>query len=207
MKTNIKTLPPRWRRAARQKGVVLWITLMILVVLLGATLVIARNTALGQNIAGNLGFKKNTTQAGDYGTEQARAWLMQHIKADLLFSDKPADAYWASWRVLSDDPNEFDWSQAKSAGTSTDHAVDYVIHRMCRFPGRTSGEIMGAPAGGDPAPLGTQECVFVPDGDGDGTIDGASAQLGSKAKRPFYRVTSRIKGPRKTVSYVQSMLY
>jgi len=191
-----------------QKGVVLWITLMIMVVLLGATLLIARNTATGLGIAGNLGFKKNATLVGDLGTEEALKWLNGQSKKT-LYKDDVQSGYWASWGKHSDDPHSFDWENARTVVSSGNHTVDYVIHRMCRFPGENSGTITeeDTSATNGKKVLGQQECVYASNTQGQKDIGAAAAQLPPKVGKPFYRVTSRIKGARNTASYVQSMVY
>jgi len=195
----------------KQKGVVLWVTLMVLVVLLGATLVIARNTTIGQSIAGNIGFKKNATQVADYGVEKARAWLSERLDDEkktpvrtkqYLEKDHIDFAYWASWGTFSDDPKDFAWDVAKEVFVDGQE-VKYVIHRMCRLPGKTTPA-----AQSNTGTKVKQECVFVPGEDcADCSIGSQASKLPFDVKRPFYRVTSRVRGPRNTVSYVQTMLY
>jgi len=195
-------------RKSAQKGVVLWMTLMIMVVLLGATLLIARNTATGLGIAGNLGFKKNATLVGDLGTEEALKWLNGQSKKT-LYKDDVQSSYWASWGEHSDDPHSFDWKNARTVVGSGGYTVDYVIHRMCRFPGENIGTITEEDASttNGKKVLGQQECVYASNTQGQKDIGAASAQLPPKVGKPFYRVTSRVKGARNTVSYVQSMVY
>ena len=204
---KLKAIPHRLAGAGRyrQGGVVLWITLVVLVVLLAASVLIARNTTLGQGIAGNLGFKRNATMAGDLGTEVARTWIGGRTKI-ALHDDDLDQGYVANWGALSDDPNDsnaFDWSKAVNAGGSAGNSVSYLIHRMCRFSGPTEGAIVDASG----AALGVQECIYVSNPDGDRTVGSQASNFPPAVRNPFYRVTSRIVGPRNTVSYVQSMLY
>lgn len=185
----------------RQHGVVLWISLVVLVVLLAASTLIVRNTTLGQGIAGNLGFKRNATLAGDLGTEAARAWLVgQFGNSEALQQDIASGGYYATWGTGYDDPAAFPWGNAVLAGGGSGNQVRYLIHRMCRYAGPTSGTV--------PAPAGVlQECVYISNADGDKTGGSQASVFPSAAKSPFYRVTSRVVGPRGTVSFVQSMLY
>lgn len=184
-----------------QSGVVLWISLMVLVVLLAASVVIVRNTSLGQGIAGNLGFKKNATLAGDQGTEAARAWLATQNKVTLQ-SDIVPQGYFSSWGTAFDDPATYAWGSAveSTSDNGSGNRVSYLIHRMCRFTGPTNGA--GSGSAGIP-----QECVYASKPPHDTTGGPQSASFPTAITNPFYRVTSRVVGPRNTVSYVQTMLY
>lgn len=184
-----------------QNGVVLWISLMVLVVLLAAAVAIVRNTSLGQGIAGNLGFKKNATFAGDQGTEAARAWLATQNKITLQ-NDIVAQGYYSSWGTDFDDPTTFSWTNAveSTSNNGTGNQVSYLVHRMCRFTGPTNGA--GSGSAGIP-----QECVYASKAPHDTTSGSQAAVSPAAITNPFYRVTSRVVGPRNTVSYVQTMLY
>jgi hypothetical protein len=73
--------------------------------------------------------------------------------------------------------------------------VWYIIHRLCKIDGTLSA------AG--------QECV-IPQGDVEkGTGGGGASGPGVSAvvKRPYFRVTARVVGPRDTVSYVQMVMF
>jgi len=184
-----------------QNGVVLWISLMVLVVLLAAAVAIVRNTSLGQGIAGNLGFKKNATFAGDQGTEAARAWLATQNKITLQ-NDIVAQGYYSSWGTDFDDPTTFSWTNAveSTSNNGSGNQVSYLVHRMCRFTGPTNGA--GSGSAGIP-----QECVYASKAPHDTTGGSQAAVFPAAITNPFYRVTSRVVGPRNTVSYVQTMLY
>jgi len=193
-----------------QKGVVLWITLVVMVVMLAAALLIVRNTALGQGISGNLAFKKGSVLAGDVGIEVAREWLADKKKKNALYRNETG--YFATWNEFADDPNDFDWSKAvevkmsqTSVTSENGNKVSYLIHRMCKFPGRTQGALHENPGAADKKYLGNQECVYV-SGAGNCLMVGC-VDTEEIVAQPFYRVTSRTIGPRNTVSYVQAMLY
>jgi len=196
----------------QQKGVVLWITLMIMVVLLGATLLIARNTAIGLGIEGNLAFKKNATALGDVGTEEALQWLQNQSGATLYeraAKDKDRGHYFPTWNALTDDPTKLGWEDARAVterNVSDGYSVDYIIHRMCKVEGLPSAGMRYKPnPDGTRTALGVQECVYAASKEGSRMV--GVNPLPPKVGNVFYRVTSRVKGPRNTVSYVQSMVY
>jgi hypothetical protein len=185
----------------QQRGVVLWVSLMVLVVLLATAVALVRNSSLGLGIAGNLGFRENATLAGDLGTEKARVWLSANTGS--LLNDVSASGYFASWGDYSEDPETLDWAQSVLETATDGNTVQYLIQRMCLCPGpATPGAECKAPYTGK-----TQECVYLSQDTPDKTLGSQQAALPAGNVVPFYRVTSRIKGPRDTVSYTQSMLY
>lgn len=198
----------------KQQGVVLYVALVVLVVMMGATVAILRSTSSGQNIAGNIGFRQNAESVSGEGTEMARAWLMAPAQTDLILgADITAQGYFATWNggVLTAgaafnpvDPAVFNW---KVAGESlpgpvvairatlddgTGNEVRYVIHRMC-------------PALGSTTAVG-QECAFPPPPVTWGSHWG-SGPAATTLTKPFFRITVRTTGPRNTVSVTQTMLF
>jgi len=63
------------RSARRQRGVVLFIALIVLVAMTLAGIAMFRQIGAGVIIAGNTAFKENATSVGDLGIEGARGWL------------------------------------------------------------------------------------------------------------------------------------
>jgi len=197
-----------------QRGVVLFIALIILVAMSLAGIALMRSVDTGTVIASNLAFRQNATYVGDLGIEAARSWLLNTATATLLETDSTANSYYATWGatidLLGNDTDAtttaYDWS---SSGTSklvtaapftppTGYEVRYVIQRLCKDPGSPSD------------PLAT--CVKAA-----GTVGSASS--GTKGAATYgnyalgspvaavYRVTVRVTGPRNTRSYVQSVVF
>lgn len=208
----------------RERGVVLFIALIVLVAMTLAGLALMRSVDTNVLIAGNLAFRQGATMAGDWGIEDARLLLQTNTGSGVttLNTDNPAlaqaggipnppwpnTAYYANWQAgfdltgntasLADD---FDWGLARDMGTdAAGNAVRYVIHRLCS-------------AAGDPAAggAGAIECIKSAGGAAGATegtkgvaLYGGMALPGTKAVN--YRITVRIIGPRNTVSYVQAVL-
>ena len=176
--------------ARRQQGVVLYVALVVLIAMMLAGVAMLRSVGTGVAVAGNLSFKQNALLAGDRGVEAAVPWLVAQTVGTLQ-SDVPAHGYFATWDE-GFDPRSFDWSgaavQEATADDGAGNRVRYVIHRMCKLP--------GSPLGG----VGGQECSTY------GDIVRVSTGAGV-APRPLFRVTSRVDGPRNTVSYVQVVVY
>jgi type IV pilus assembly protein PilX len=195
-----------------QRGVVLFIALIILVAMSLAGLALMRSVDTGTLIASNLAFRQGTTFVADLGVEAARAWLQGASTSDLEDNKVVAStsAYYASWAddidLLNNDSRpDFDWT---SSGPSiavtaspytppTGYTVRYVIHRLC-------GSIGSAAT--------ITDCIKTV-----GTASGSSA--GSKGAAVYgayalaapvsaiYRVTVQVTGPRNSRSYVQTIVF
>lgn len=188
------------RLAKRQGGAVLFIALIVLVAMSLAGIALIRGVDTTNLIAGNLAFRQSATHGGDWGAERARDWL-QSQAASALYNDAPASGYFAAIQSGLDftgvDPSkvDFDWANnSYDAGADpAGNTVRYVIHRMC--------ELAGNP--------GSVNCVRTSAG---GTASGTKggATYGSFAlpstSQIYYRITTRVTGPRNTVSYVQVMV-
>jgi Tfp pilus assembly protein PilX len=193
------------RRA--QRGVVLFVALIILVAMTLAGIALMRSVDTNVLIAGNLAFRQANTMYADTGVEAARAWLTANVAS--LNNNQPAGAtwYWANYQLgldfisgTSSTADDYNWSQAATVA-SPDPAfeITYVIHRLCGGTGAptdASAKCMQASAGSGAGSsgLGTKGIVSY----------GGQALPGTSTI--FYRVTVRVRGPRNTLSYVQAIL-
>lgn len=183
-----------------QRGAVLFIALIVLVAMSLAGIALIRGVDTTNLIAGNLAFKQNAMHGGDWGLEEARAWLQSKSAPD-LYNNDPGQGYYAAMQTGLDftrtDPSlpDFDWENSSfNAGADpAGNAIRYVIHRMC--------DLAGNP--------GSVNCVrTTAGGTSDSTKGGATyggAALPSTSQI-YYRITARVTGPRNTVSYVQMMV-
>ena len=180
----------------RQRGVVLFIALIVLVAMTLAGIAMFRQIGAGVIIAGNIAFKENATSVGDLGIEAARGWLVGSGSAALQVDQAPG--YVSTWN-LAFNPVTHTWTSANSTLVSADdgtgNEVRYVIHRLC------------ASAGSVNDPL--QSCVTVGSAAAGGSKGGGAYGVLplSNTTAPYFRVTVRVLGPRNTVSYVQSIMY
>ena len=203
----------RWAPPRSERGVVVFIALIVLVAMTLAGLATLRASGSAILTAGNLGFRQGATVAGDLGGETGLAWLKKQGPLTLEARD-PAKGYYATWNDLEPplaagltfNPmtwGDANWKNAARAVQVNAGAVDaagnrvsYVIHRMCAQAGAIAGT--GAPA--------SQECVTLSDpGKGGPKEAGQKALVGTS--QVYYRITARIEGPKNTVSYVQTMVY
>lgn len=188
-----------------QKGVVLFITLIVLVAMTLAGIALVRSVATTTLIAGNLSFQQSATMSGDTGIETAVSWLETNNTGTTLYQNNlpqgyvaakqdPAvgqswDAFWANQLVPS--------GQIRTlAQDVAGNTVSYVIHRMCSptIPQPFAPTSVGANCASSPATIS-----------GSGSKSAGIVQLQSSSQS-YYRITSRIAGPRNTVSYVQAIV-
>ena len=183
----------RLRRA--QRGVVLFIALIVLVAMSLAGVALLRGVDTGTIIAGNLAFRQTS----------------MHVAVSTPRSSAtPASNYYATWQaaldLLGNDPSktDYDWSTSvpiPSGSTyepPSGYTVRYVIHRLCE----NSGDPTGSSA----------NCIKVSGATG----TAASGTKGAAAYGTYaitvptsamYRITVRVTGPRNAQSYVQATIY
>ena len=180
-----------------QDGVVLMMALIVLVAMTLAGIALVRSVDTSNIIAGNLAFKQAATNSGDIGTETAIGWLEANNNAS-LFLPAVAGGYYA---VRSDPAPNQSWDEYWStlapvtlAADAAGNTVSYVIQRLCNGPG-------------DPNQTPPIGCAVSRTSGVAGT---SSKTAGSVAliwsNQVYYRITSKIEGPRKTVSYVQTIV-
>jgi type IV pilus assembly protein PilX len=211
--------PRRFRApATTQHGMVLVIALIVLVIMTMGTLAMVRSIDTGNLVAGNLSFKQGATAAGDIGTEAAIAWLQARIGTAELYQDSPENGYYATSMDLLDvsggknDPAlaRVDWdfndcqgaqaancvtpSPALDAGNG--NTVSTMIHRLCAQPldpNSSLNSCVNALQSGD-ASAKRGELKY---GD-DKRFGGQPAE--------YYRITTRVKGPKNTVSLIETVV-
>jgi hypothetical protein len=197
-----------------------------------AAVALIRSVDTSTIIAGNLAFKQAATTSGDAGTEAAIAWLKAVDAANNAINvigdanhpfnkdhgaGHPSDLYYSAGYYPKLDPTRsltdssgtgFKWDDTDSVLVGTDssgNTVRYVIQRVCRnpvAPDTTATQIQNA------------DCLFsgaIQDTSGQAVLlpqdicKGAGCPKAGQS--PQIRITSRITGPRNTVSYVQAFVY
>lgn len=196
--------------AARERGVVLLIALIVLVAMTLAGLGMMRSIDTGTIVAGNIGFREAAVATGDSGIESARTWLIANLAS--LDNDQPAAGYYSTRQDSLDitgnrteggldgvnwggsDPSQPVSAFTLGAVDSSGNTVYYLIHRLCSMPGSING------AGQSCATVGISTI-----GSTQNAPDYSSYAL-SIQNQVYYRVTARVNGPKNTVSYVQAVL-
>jgi len=205
MLTMLTLVPARGTPRRRQAGVVLMMALIVLVAMTLAGIALVRSVDTSNVIAGNLAFQQAATHAGDAGTEAAVNWLQTNNSGTTLHANIYGQGYAAS---RSDPAGGQTWAAFWStvlvpagqvvtlAPDAAGNTVSYTIQRLCN-------------AVGDPTTVGpsSPDCAVT---QSTGSVSSSSKTAGTVAllysSQIYYRVTTRIAGPRNTVSYVQTIV-
>ena len=198
---------------SRQRGVVLMIALIMLVAMTLGGLALVRSVNMTNIIAGNLAFQQGATNSGDTGVELAVNWLEANSGPTLYSSfaaqgysatrGDPApgqswDAYWRASlfaQAVTVNPNvpgcfiPYTTSAPNAAGNT----VSYAIQRLCANPFAPTSANAGC----------SQPPPTISTGS---SSKGAGVVALTYSSQVYYRITSRIAGPRNTVSYVQAIV-
>lgn len=184
------------KSSRHQQGVVLFVALIVLIIMTLAGLALLRQMGVGTSIAGNVAFKENATSVADRGTEFANDWLVKNYA--ITANDSIANGYLSSWGTIVD-PTAFDWSgQSRTLvddQAQTGNTTRFIIHRLCEFAGMSAL---------DPG----QRCSDSPVLNAGESRAGAGypGVLPGALTKPFFRITTRVDGPRNTISYTQVLV-
>jgi type IV pilus assembly protein PilX len=203
----------------RQQGVILIIALIVLVAMTLAAIALVRSVDTGGLVAGNLAFKQAAAAAGDAGTEAAIAWLTPKVGTSALYNDQPTAGYYATSQDMVDmsgtqhNPNMalIDWDfnncnsitasaciqPAAAVAAGADNSVTYIINRLCAIQGdpNASGNSCATYKSSSTSSPKKSELKY---GD-DKRFEPLPAE--------YYRITSRVKGPKNTISLVETVVH
>lgn len=188
-------------RPQTQRGVVLVIALIVLVAMTLAAISMTRSIDTANVVAGNMAFKQATLQASDLGAKAAYDWLVANSGGTTLQNTDPGRGYFSARPAA--EPNWFDsanWGSGFPLNGGTPDAagnvVTYMIHRMCTLPDTAYNGSVGGVA---------NQCALTFPTAGGAT--GGSMAVGATQfegiPQLFYRITTRVDGPRNTVSITQ----
>ncbi len=193
------------QRAARQRGMSLMLTLIVLLAMMLAAIGVIRSADTSNIIAGNLSFQQAAVHSGDTGIEAAAAWLEGHAGGN-LWNDNQAAGYHSSSTGESPAPGQSwddfwtahlqPWGVVTLPMDAAGNTVAYTIHRMCPTPN-------AAPMVVNNSCASSTQMVAANNG---ATSQGAGQTALIPVTQQFYRITIQIRGPRNTLSYVQAMV-
>ncbi len=212
MSPDVHVHRPHRGAATRQRGVVLFVALIAMVVLSLAAVALMRSVDSGSSISGNLAFKQATIGPVNYAIEQATWALFEgpvgsripdpfvhnatyHYYANIQpgesASGVPAVVYGSA------PPYPF----ATYTDPTTGYQVKWVIERLCQGWLPAPGPYTGDPLTSD----GLKACdTMVPKvSQGRTTMEINTPPV---PPVPLYRVSIRIEGPNNTVTYAQALL-
>lgn len=202
-RTRSRHLAPR-----AERGVVLFIALLVMVALSLAGIALIRSVDTATIVTGNLAFKQAAAASVDRGFEQAIERLFNPVPPpgvsspviDNKLADNTAQNYFASVRRVAGDIPEIPAELASRKAfldarltmipaDDAGNAVMYVIERMCSAPGPAVGSNCNLSSSALGADAGTQHYEGL-----------------GRPGDAYYRVTVRVEGPRKTVAYAQAIV-
>lgn len=199
----------------KQSGVVLVIALVVLVAMTMAAIALVRSVDTTNIIAGNLAFRQSATHAADAGIDDALYVLLPSLVAanQLNVATCPAGFGYLSFHQPNLDPPNQTWDQfwtsmgtcpkTMSQNTNGDtlnaagrivalsSTIQYVVESMCSLNGQ-------AGTCSTPPPSAITSCS--------GSDVGGATQKCMAVNRKYYRVTTRVQGPRNTISYIQAIV-
>ena len=209
---TMHTIVGRQRRIAHrrsQRGIVLFIALLVMVGLAIAGVALLRSTDTATTVTGNLVLKQAAISAVDRGVERAVHALWESAPTLDRTQHAPAQNFYACLRsttgacmavnavvpkipdllLSSDGCSGAGLGSGLIANDDAGNRSCYVIERMCLNAGPAVASNCNLASGAFGADPGTEHYVgLVRPGDA------------------FYSVTVRVEGPRNTVSYAQAML-
>ena len=211
--TPVRRPPGASRPAARsQRGVVLFVALIGMVMLSLAAVALLRSVDSGTSIAGNLAFKQASIGPVNYAIEEANYNLFEGPPGSRIadpFNHDAAFRYYANLQpgesasgipAMIYGPS-YTYPFATYTDPTTGYEVRWVIERMCQGSAPAPGPYLGDPL----TTTGLQACdLLVP-----------KVALGRTTMKlvginvppqPLYRVTVRVDGPANTVTYAQATL-
>lgn len=192
------------RSAGHQRGMVLVVALIVLVLVTLGALAVMRSVDTTTLLTGNLAFQQASLRASDTGVEAAITMLQTKaasVGSVDLNSNDSSNGYFATLQSTDSPSAGQSWRafwaanlDSNSVTMPTDqfgNTVQYVVHRLC-----TNAQ----------APTAGGQCVSSA---GAATTTGnaeeaGQLQLQGSNSRIYYRITVRVTGPRRTESYVQT---
>jgi type IV pilus assembly protein PilX len=204
----------------QQQGIVLIIALVAIVAMTFAVYAMMRLSTSSLGVAGNISFKKNATSAADRGVEDAITFITS--KSALALGADLAPRYYATWNagaVTEFNPLTHDWSTTTAHQVIADDGygnnIMYVIHRLCAnlgSPTALTQECVRPSSLNNKGGSGVSRSGSATASGGSGSVvgtGGSGTVVGATAATPgaFYRITTRVAGPRNTLSYTQVIVY
>ena len=185
--TRMRYLP------SRQRGIVLVVTLIALMILLLTSVALIRSTDANLQIAGNLAFKRDLINQAERAVPQIQTVFTTGALSGVGARENTsvANNYYATVQASNDSgiPDVLMAIDDSNANNIYDAAsgvtIRYVIDRMCLAQGAITAQTCNL-AGNDTPPACDAPCQQLP------------------TYYPVYRLTLRVTGPKNTEAYLQT---
>lgn len=185
---------------ARQRGVVLFVALIAMVVLSLAGVALIRATDAGTSVAGNLAFRQSSMALINVAVEKAADDLFYHQNIADTKNPNVNYNYYATIQggenahgvpAVLQSPGAYPGTFQQVVDSNTGNTAKWVIERMCTVTG-------------DPlVNIGQCDVLLPKVSPGKTTMKGGGPPTNPQ---PIFRQTIRIEGPANTVTYAQTML-
>jgi type IV pilus assembly protein PilX len=196
-------IPALARAPRRERGIVLFIALIVMVALSLAGLALMRSVDTSTTVTGNLAFRQSSITMVNAAIEAANwtLWDSGILDETAKQADHTANNYYAMRQAgevkgipaaLQGPPGVPPPAYGALpviADNEGKNQIRYVIERMCNAPGK---------------PL-LSTCDLTPPKQGTADQIGETNNI-TLGRVPFYRVTIRVDGPSNTVTFAQAML-
>jgi Tfp pilus assembly protein PilX len=191
---------------ARQRGVTLFISLIVLVAMTLAAIAMMRSVDTATVVAGNIGFRQSAVNAADQGVQAAFGWLGANIAGAAISNDNAAQGYFSSvpagetpdWYL-----NSAVWPSSPNpnvlAMDASGNTVSYLVHRLCPVPNCAPN----ATCGGVTNVCGQTLSTTAISGEG---VDQSAPNFFTTPPQTHYRITVRSVAPRNSVAYIQTLM-
>jgi hypothetical protein len=182
--------PPGRGRRQLQRGIALPVMLIMLTVMLVSSIYLLKSSTSTTMTAANLAYDSALGKSADAGLHAGFAYLRSVANRSDLLVNQPAQGYVATLTPTWTSSNPSFWLGAVTmpANPLTGDQVQYVIHRMCTFPGEYNAAnnscrtTSARPNSRAPQPFGTSLALGGP--------------KFSQQPQIHYVVTARINGAR-----------
>lgn len=201
-------------------GAGLVVALVMLIVMSMSALALVRAVSTSLLVAGNFAFRQAAVMAAEAGSEAAIAWLDRRATLPDLYVDQPHFGYYASLpegldisgRATPDTRIAIDWdmdacqsrtdidcisASPESIVDSAGQVIRYTIHRLCRSTGSPQDSANSCLLYQESSQASPKKAQFS---------YGAAIRF-KKESAVYYRITVRVRGPRNTTVFVQTLVH
>ena len=204
----------------RQSGASLVVTLVMLIIMSLGAIGLVRSIDASLMLASNLAFRESALLESDAGTQAAVDWLLLWANTANINSDQALSGYYASApdgldiSGMNEESSSavIDWDDTNCKQSSavicqkpapllttgnSGNSVRFIIHRLCRTAGNPTSSV--------------NSCLFYRVGQSGGSAKGSisygAAYRFTSTVSVYYRITIRVRGPRNTTVFTQTLVH